>query len=332
MDSYSVATASQRRSDRASDTKSKISEADRWAALPELGTLGSVQMIAWIAMHFGRRVAKLLLYPITFYFVITADAARRSSFEFLNRARGRSAHWRHVLHHFYYFAATILDRFYLLRGEFQRFSVTIHGKDVLKRQMETGKGALLLGSHLGSFEVLRALAVMEQSFPLKVLMDTSHNQGITRFFDALNPMIAGTVIEPDRPDTLIRVRESLDAGYFVGMLGDRVFGADKTTKCQFLGEPATFPAGPVMLTALVHCPVVLFFGIYRGGNRYEIYFENFAAEINLDRERRAGEIQSWMQRYAARLEYYARLAPYNWFNFYPFWSYTAPFRTQALDR
>jgi predicted LPLAT superfamily acyltransferase len=87
-----------------------------------------------------------------------------------------------------------------------------------------------------------------------------------------------------------------------------------------------------MLTALVHCPVVLFFGIYRGGNRYEIYFENFAAEINLDRERRAGEIQSWMQRYAARLEYYARLAPYNWFNFYPFWSYTAPFRTQALDR
>jgi len=26
-----------------------------------------------------------------------------------------------------------------------------------------------------------------------------------------------------------------------------------------------------------------------------------------------------MQRYAERLEHYARLAPYNWFNFYPFW-------------
>ena len=53
--------------------------------------------------------------------------------------------------------------------------------------METGKGAILLGSHLGSFEVLRALGVMERSFPLKVLMDTAHNQNITRFFDALNP-------------------------------------------------------------------------------------------------------------------------------------------------
>ena len=224
-----------------------------------------------------------------------------------------------MFRHFYCFAATILDRVYLLRGEFERFRVTIHGRELLQRQIETGKGGILLGSHLGSFEVLRTLGVMKRGFPLKVLMDTAHNQNITRFFDALNPGIAGTVIAPNRPDTLIRVRESLDAACFVGMLGDRVFGADKTTQCQFLGAPATFPAGPIVLAAMMHCPMVLFFGLYRGGNRYEIYFEHFADEIILDREHRAEEIQSWMQRYVARLEHYARLAPYNWFNFYPFW-------------
>jgi predicted LPLAT superfamily acyltransferase len=63
----------------------------------------------------------------------------------------------------------------------------------------------------------------------------------------------------------------------------------------------------------------LFFGLYRGGNRYEIYFERFADGIRLDRERRAEEIQSWMQRYVTRLEHYSGLAPYNWFNFYQFW-------------
>ena len=176
-----------------------------------------------------------------------------------------------------------------------------------------------LGSHVGSFEVLRALGVMQRGFPLKVLMDTVHNQNISRFFDALNPKIAGTVIAPDRPDTLIRVKESLDNGYFVGMLGDRVFGGDKTTQCQFLGAPATFPAGPILLAAMMRCPVILFFGLYRGGNRYEIYFEHFADVIVLERDRRAEETQLWMQRYAERLEHYARLAPYNWFNFYPFW-------------
>jgi predicted LPLAT superfamily acyltransferase len=297
----------------------KASEADRWATLPERGTPTSLRVIAWIAAHIGRWGARLLLYPITLYFVITARSARRTSYEYLKRLRGESARWWHVFRHFHCFAATILDRVYLLRGDFERFGITVHGKEIVHRQIESRKGSILLGSHLGSFELLRALGVMQQSFSLKVLMDPLHNQNITRFFDALNREIAATVIAPDRPDTLIRVKESLDAGCFVGMLGDRVSGGDKTTQCQFLNAPATFPAGPVLLAAMMRCPVILFFGLYRGGNRYEIYFEHFADEIDLDRVRRAENIQLWMQRYAERLEHYSRLAPYNWFNFYPFW-------------
>ena len=297
----------------------KASEADRWATLPERGTPTSLRVIAWIAAHIGRRGARLLLYPITLYFVITARSARRTSYEYLKRLRGESASWWHVFRHFHCFAATILDRVYLLRGDFERFGITVHGKEIVHRQIESRKGGILLGSHLGSFELLRALGVMQQSFSLKVLMDPLHNQNITRFFDALNREIAATIIAPDRPDTLIRVKESLDAGCFVGMLGDRVSGGDKTTRCQFLNAPATFPAGPVLLAAMMRCPVILFFGLYRGGNRYEIYFEHFADQIDLDRVRRAENIQLWMQRYAERLEHYSRLAPYNWFKFYPLW-------------
>ena len=297
----------------------RASEADRWATLPERGTPTSLRVIAWIAAHIGRWGARLLLYPITLYFVITARSARRTSYEYLKRLRGESASWWHVFRHFHCFAATILDRVYLLRGDFERFGITVHGKEIVHRQIESRKGSILLGSHLGSFELLRALGVLQRSFSLKVLMDPLHNQNITRFFDALNREIAATVIAPDRPDTLIRVKESLDAGCFVGMLGDRVSGGDKTTRCQFLNAPATFPAGPVLLAAMMRCPVILFFGLYRGGNRYEIYFEHFADQIDLDRVRRAEDIQFWMQRYAERLEHYSRLAPYNWFNFYPFW-------------
>jgi len=270
-------------------------------------------------MRAGRFGARLLLYPITLYFVITARSARRTSYEYLKRLHGQPAHWWQVFGHFHCFAATILDRVYLLRGEFERFRITVHGKEILHGEIENGRGSILLGSHLGSFEMLRALGVMQRSVPLKVLMDTAHNQNITRFFDALNPTIAGTVIAPDRPETLISVKESLDAGCVIGMLGDRVSGGEKTTQCQFLNAQAIFPAGPVLLAATMRCPVILFFGLYRGGNGYDIYFEHFANEITLDREHRAQDIQRWMQRYAERLEHYARLAPYNWFNFYPFW-------------
>jgi predicted LPLAT superfamily acyltransferase len=296
------------------ETKSSVTM--RWTGA-ERGTLTSVRLIGWIATHIGRWAARLLLYPITFYFVIVASAARRTSYEYLERIRGHSMPWWDVFRHFHCFAATILDRVYLLRGEFHRFDVKLHGKEILDRRME--KGCILLGSHLGSFEVLRTLAVMQRNFPLKVLMDPTHNQNITSFLDALNPVVANTVISPDRVDTLLTVKESLDSGFFVGTLGDRVSSDGKTTRCQFLGRSAAFPVGPIVLAAMTHCPVILFFGLYRGGNRYEIYFEHFADQIILERERRAEEIQLWMQRYAERLEYYARLAPHNWFNFYPFW-------------
>ena len=300
-------------------TSAKTLPAHRWAALPERGTPASLRLMAWIAFHIGRWAARLLLYPIALYFVISARAIRQISSKYLERVRRRPPRWWHVFRHFHCFAATILDRVYLLKGEFELFDVTIRDKEILHRQIESGKGCILLGSHLGSFEVLRAIGVTQQNFPLKVLMDTAHNQNITRFLDALNPKIASTVIVPDRTDTLLKVKESLDAGFFIGMLGDRIASGDKSAQCEFLGAPATFPAGPILLAAMMHCPVILFFGLYHGDNRYEIYFEHFADEIILNRERRAEDIQHWTQRYAERLEHYARRAPYNWFNFYPFW-------------
>src|SRR5438309_6641196 len=287
--------------------------APRWMNMPDRGTPAMLPVIHWIAVHIGRSVARLLLCPIAFYFLLSAHAARRVSYHYLERVRGRSARRWEVFRHFYCFAATILDRVYLLRGEFQYFDVTLHQKEILHRQVESGKGCILLGSHLGSFEVLRTLGVTQQDFSLKVLMDSAHNENITRFLDALNPEIARTVIAPDRPDTLLRVKESLEGGFLIGMLGDRITSDGKTTHCQFLGTPATFPAGPILLAAVMHCPIILFFGLHRGGNRYEIHFEKLFEGVTLNRDGRAAEIQNWTQRYVDRLEHYTRLAPYTWF-------------------
>ena len=66
-------------------------------------------------------------------------------------------------------------------------------------------------------------------------------------------------------------------------------------------------------------PVVLGFGLYRGGNRYELVFESFADGIEVPRGQRAAALSALIRRYASRLETCARSAPYNWFNFYDFW-------------
>ncbi|MFZ1641830.1 MAG: lipid A biosynthesis acyltransferase [Candidatus Contendobacter sp.] len=290
-----------------------------WARLPERGNPLVLRLILWIALHIGRPVGRALLYPITLYFLVTATAARRGSRLFLRRALDHEPGWRDVFRHIHCFAATILDRVYFLTGRFERFEIQILGDQLILDQVASGQGCLLLGSHLGSFEALRAIGVTLRRFPIKILMNTSHNRAITGFLNALNPALAQAIIPIGGPDTLLRVQESVGRGYMVGVLGDRVAAGEKTVRVRFFDQETAFPAGPLLLAALADCPVILFFGLYRGGRRYEIHFERLAERIALDRPRRQEQLAVWVQRYADRLEHYARLAPYNWFNFYDYW-------------
>src|SRR5438034_9770992 len=103
----------------------KALHAHRWATLPERGTPALLSLIAWIAVHIGRWAATLLLYPITLYFLISAHTARRVSYNYLTRVRGRRPHWWSVFRHRHCFGATLSHRAYLLRREFEYVRVTL---------------------------------------------------------------------------------------------------------------------------------------------------------------------------------------------------------------
>jgi predicted LPLAT superfamily acyltransferase len=272
-----------------------------------------------IGLRMGRPVSRLLLYPITIYFLLTAREHKRWSRLYLARVLGRPARWRDSFWHYHTFASTILDRVYLLSDQHHRLDIRLHGVELLEAQVASGRGALLLGSHLGSFEVLRALAVEKLDLPLRILMYPHQNEAITSLLNALNPGIAKTVIELGRADSMIRVGEALSKGCLVGILGDRVTESRKVTHATLLGGPVQLPSAPILLANRLEVPILLFFGLYRGGNRYDVHFESLADRIVLHDDHRAADIQAWMQRFADRIEFHARRAPYNWFNFYDVW-------------
>lgn len=290
-----------------------------WFQQKERSSVFWMYIIRWIALKLGRSVARLILYPITIYFLLFSVNARKASKEFLTRVLGRPADFRDQFRHFHSFSSTILDRVFLLTGQEKLLDIQVHNEDVFTQQVKSGKGCILLGSHLGSFEVLRALAVQQKKVALKVLMYEDHNENIVRLLNVLNPEIANTVISLGGPDALLRVKESLDEGALVGMLGDRVAESDKQTVCELLGEDAVFPTGPMSLAVALKVPVILFYGLYSGGRRYDIYFERLTDAPMIGRAERESHVKMLTCRYAKRLEHYARMAPYNWFNFYDYW-------------
>jgi predicted LPLAT superfamily acyltransferase len=290
-----------------------------WMDQKERGSAMLMRLIMRITLGLGRPVGRVLLYPITLYYVIFSGKARRASRGFLERVLQRPVRWRDVFHHYHTFAATILDRVYLLAGRLDYFHVDIRDGQIFFDQLTKGRGCLLLGSHLGSFEVLRSLAQQRPDIRVRPMMYTANSDRVNQVLNALNPTVATEVIAIGEPDSLIQVKETLAAGDVVGILGDRRALDDKSIDCQFLGRPCRFPRGPLLIAGLMQTPVVLFFGLYCGGRRYRVHFELLTVGFLLHTDHREREIAKWTQRYVDRLEHYCRLAPFNWFNFYDFW-------------
>jgi predicted LPLAT superfamily acyltransferase len=291
-----------------------------WQQQQERGGRTGIRMMAWLAKSLGRPLARVLLYPICVYFLLNSRAARRAIGRFRERMLGHPVSWRDLLHHYHAFASTILDRVYFLRGRFDLFEIQVHGLDALDRELAKGRGCVLLGSHLGSFEVVRAVGLSRQHIEIRVLMDEQNAPLIRDLIQELNPAVAETVIQVGGLDTMLQVKECLDRGGVVGIMGDRVMQDDQAVVCNFLDREARFSIGAMRLAHVVCAPVVLFFGLYRGGNRYEVYLESFTDAVQLSHEQRATDLKRWTQRYADRLEVFCRRAPDNWFNFYEFWN------------
>ena len=292
-----------------------------WKQRPEGGGRFAIWLIRGVARHGGRTLGRACLYPITLYFLLVRGPERRASRRYLARVLGRKVGLWSVARHLHTFAATILDRVFLLGGNYGGFNVRLAGLPELHEVLDRRQGALLFGSHLGSFEVLRVLAQQRPDYRIRVVLDKGHNPALTQLLDALNPEIAAGVIDAaqDGPSIAMAIKQATDEGALVALLVDRARANEPALKVPFLDREAPFPTAPWLIAAALKVPVVLAFGLYRGGNRYDLRFEAFSDGLAVPRRQRAQAVHALIQRYAARLEHHALDAPYNWFNFYDFW-------------
>ena len=285
-----------------------------------------LRVMTWISLRLGRRAGRVVLHLIAGYFLLFAPASRRASGNYLSRALGRPPRWRDLYRHFFTFAATIHDRVYLVNRRFELFDVEVHGEDTLRRLLAGGQGLFLMGAHLGSFEVIRAIGRRDTDLRVAMVMHQDNAQKINAMLAAINPEAVQDIIGLGQVDSMLRLREHLDEGGAVGMLADRTPGDDTLYPARILGADANLPSGPFRMAALLRRPVVFMTGLYLGGNHYAIHFEPLADFSAVAREQRDAAMQVAITRYAALLDQYCRKAPYNWFNFFDFWQ-TAPTAT-----
>jgi predicted LPLAT superfamily acyltransferase len=297
----------------------RLRHAQAWVTQPERGNLRFLCAMSALSLRCGRSVSRIGLILIVAYYWLRPGAAAGHIARFQRRALERPPTRRDLFSNLLAFATCIHDRIYLLNDRLSEFSLEVTNEELLVRTLAHGSGCFLMGAHVGSFEVSRALGLQHPGVTVVMAMYLENARKVGAVLAAINPRVVPDIIPLGSIDAMLQVRARLDQGAFVGVMGDRTLADEPVLSVNFLGTPAEFPVGPWRAAALLRRPVLFIAGLYCGGNRYRIIVEQLADFSHTESSMRESAIHEAIARYAGVLETICRSHPYNWFNFFDFW-------------
>lgn len=183
------------------------------------------------------------------------------------------------------------------------------------------KGAILLMSHLGNWEMAAHLLKKQESrLKLLLYMGVKDKEDLERLqkehLHQSGVTIIGVEKEGGSPfDALEGIRFLQDGG-LVSMTGDIVWRSDqRKRKVNFLGGEAFVPEAPYIFALVSGAPIFVFFPFRTGKNSYEFILSDPIYIKRGDKSERDAVIQAAAQQYADLLEEKLRAHPFEWYHF-----------------
>ncbi|MCK9621423.1 MAG: hypothetical protein M0R47_12920 [Methylobacter sp.] len=305
-----------------------MKKTSHWADMGEWSMVWGMRFLLRVYLLLGRTVLQWFLYPVVSYYWLANKPGREASQAYLKRvaklspSSNLSGSLRDSYRHFISFANAIIDKLAAWSGALSLAEVDYRGRDSVLAHVKTGRGAILLGSHLGNLEVCRVIADLDETARINVLVHTKHAEKFNRLLRQTNQNSGLNLIQVTdiSAATAMLLSDKIDNGELVIITADRTSVGHNPRVCRasFMGADASFPQGPFILASLLKCPVYTLFCLKQQG-RQVIYFDHFSDSLTFPRKTREQAMQQTIQRYARRLEHYCLMEPLQWFNFFDFW-------------
>lgn len=183
------------------------------------------------------------------------------------------------------------------------------------------KGAILLMSHLGNWEIAaHLLKQQEDTLKLLLYMGVKEKEGVEglqkEHLQDAGVKIIGSPRDGGSPFDAVAGIRFLQEGGLVSMTGDILWRGDqRSLEVDFLGGKARIPEAPYIFAMVSGAPIFCFYSFRTGKNSYQFSLADPLYIHCKERSERKEKIQEAAQQYADLLEEQLRAHPLEWYHF-----------------
>jgi predicted LPLAT superfamily acyltransferase len=183
------------------------------------------------------------------------------------------------------------------------------------------KGAILLMSHLGNWEIAaHLLQQQENKLNLLLYMGVKEKEGVEglqkEHLQESGVKIIGAPRDGGSPFDAVEGIRGLQEGGLISMTGDILWRGDqRSLEVDFLGAKARIPEAPYVFALVSGAPIFCFFSFRTGKNSYQFSLADPLYIHCEKRSERRKRIQEAAQQYADLLEEQLRAHPLEWYHF-----------------
>jgi KDO2-lipid IV(A) lauroyltransferase len=195
-------------------------------------------------------------------------------------------------------------------------NVRFEGRENLDAALSSGKGALLVGAHIGNWE-LGAVVLALLGYKINIIAWIHKNRRINDFFLSRREG-KGVKVIPSEGLAVRGVFSALQNNEAVALLGDIDYpNPDMGITVKLFGHDTKIPKGPALFSLRTEAPIVPTFVIREHGTRFRFVFEK---PILPGADRKSAEALTRLTgKIAEVIESYIARYPSQWFMFRPRW-------------
>jgi KDO2-lipid IV(A) lauroyltransferase len=174
---------------------------------------------------------------------------------------------------------------------------SVEGRERYLAIRQTGRGAIIVTAHMGSFEVgVAALREEEQQIHVVFKRDTGRFERIRQGLRQRLGVVEQAVDEGW--GVWVKLRDALKADEVVAIQGDRVMPGQKGSRVPFLGGHVLLPTGPVKQALASGAPIVPVFSVRTPGGKIKLFIEE-PIEVGQDVDDAMGKLAAVIGRYVS---------------------------------